>query len=219
MAGAASLKVPAPRPPKVKASTPAARAIKLDPKLSGTVTPDHFCTDSAIIPTPGAAVDKALAPAPPNVNPCIPDDRIPSCVPKPSGTVTPAHFFIESANAPSGAATVDNADAPNPENVLSNAPRPTVSKAAPIAVRPLPISSHDISPNFCKPLAKSSSPCTANVIVPAPTSPAKPDRTPIAALIPPTSISAVPIATRPRSISLHCIEPNFCSPFARSSKP
>ena len=78
MAGAASLKVPAPRPPKVKASTPAARAIKLDPKLSGTVTPDHFCTDSAITPTPGAAVDKALAPAPPNVNPCIPDDRIPS---------------------------------------------------------------------------------------------------------------------------------------------
>ena len=140
-------------------------------------------------------------------------------MPKPSGIVTPAHFFTESANVPSGAATSDNADAPNPENVFSNAPRPTSPKAAPIAVRPLPISSHDISPNFCKPLARSSSPWTANAIVPAPTSPARPDKVPIAALTPPTSRSAPPIATRPLPISSHCIDPNFCSPFARSSKP
>ena len=140
-------------------------------------------------------------------------------MPSPSGTVTPDHFFMDSARSPNGAAISAIAPAPNPENVLSNPPRAVSPRAPAIAVKPCPISSQSIVPNFLSASARSPSPCTPRRSEPLPMSAPSPPKLPSRPETTASSVSDPPIPTSPLVISSHVILPNFLSASARSPSP
>ena len=114
------------------------------------------------------------------------------------GTVTPVHFLTESARTPRGAATFSMDIAPMMPNVLARLPYAITTRAPDMAVRPLPISSHDIEANFSRPLPRVLRLSTAGFM----------DKPPIALselmIDPPASTTnAPPMPVRPRAISPH----------------
>ena len=88
----------------------------------------------------------------------MPSAKLPNWIPSPGGTLTSFHFFTESANVPNGPAISDIDLEPIIERVFNKPPIAISLRAAPMAVKPLPISDQDISPNFLSALANFSSP-------------------------------------------------------------
>ena len=123
--------------------------------FSGTVTLDHFCTETASSPNGAAISSREPAPRKEVVSFVTPDPILPRLEARSSGTLRLDHFLSESASTPKLPAILSMDEAPTKEKVLSKEPNAMEPNAPFMAPSPRPIFSQDILPSSLSALAMS----------------------------------------------------------------